>query len=106
MSGLGKGRKKSKNLARKSEVTCVRLTAREKKRLQSRAKDEGKSLSEYIRIRLAGKLAEEKSSTRVGELIVLCEDIYNHIQEKYVCEDDTILEERMNELWKCLQSKK
>lgn len=78
----------------------IRLTTKEKKSLERKADKCGKNLSNYIRELL---LEKNKKNEIVGKLsisITKLQDILNYIEEKYDCEDNEILREMVEELWK------
>lgn len=44
----------------------------------------------------------QQSPGRVNQCVILCQDILNIVQEKYNCEDNSLLEEKVEKLWKLL----
>ena len=80
----------------------IRLSQTEKKRLKSKALKSGLNLSEYIRARLSQNDGRQQIPEMAGQCAVLCQDILNIVREKYSCEDNSLLEERVEKLWKIL----
>lgn len=98
--------KKSKNRANenkdKEEYLNLRLPREEKWRLKRMAEKSNLNLSEYVRVRLFGSDGKQRGPGVVCQCAVLCQDIFNVVQEKYSCEDNSLLEEKVEELWNLL----
>lgn len=98
--------KKSKNRANenkdKEEYLNLRLPREEKWRLKRMAEKSNLNLSEYVRVRLFGSDGKQRGPRVVCQCAVLCQDIFNIVQEKYSCEDNSLLEEKVEELWNLL----
>ena len=79
----------------------IRLSQTEKRRLKRKAIKNGLNLSEYIRAMLSEGDRKQQSPGMVSQYVVICQDILNIVQEKYSCEDNSMLEENEEELrWK------
>lgn len=79
----------------------IRLSQTEKRRLKRKAIKNGLNLSEYIRAMLSGGDRKQQSPGMVSQYVVICQDILNIVQEKYSCEDNSMLEENEEGLrWK------
>lgn len=87
---------------RKGTQINLRLTSEEKRKLEKKSMKCGLSLSEYIRIKLFDDKEKRGCPEMVASCAVLCQDILNIITEKYRCEDNALLEEKVEELWKFL----
>lgn len=87
---------------RKGTELHIRLEQREKKRLEKKARQMDLSLSEYIRMLLSGDSKKRQSPELVNRCSVLCQDILNVVKEKYSCEENSLLEEKVKELWRLL----
>lgn len=81
----------------------IRLSQAEKKRLEKKARKSGLNLSEYVRAWLLQGDGKQQGFEMVGQCVVLCQDILNIVLEKYSCEDNSLLEEKVEKLWKILQ---
>lgn len=81
----------------KSEVVNVRLTKKERKKLEKQRLKCEMGLSEYIRCRL---FTSEKFNKDYVRLTVKVTEILNYISEIYG--EDTELEERIDDLWNSL----
>lgn len=92
---------KDKNKDKKAQLN-IRLSQTEKKRLKRKAIKSDMNLSEYCRAQLFGGDEKQQSPGMVSQCAVLCQDILNIVQEKYSCEDNSILEEKVERLWKIL----
>lgn len=80
----------------------IRLSQTEKRRLKRKAIKNGLNLSEYIRAMLSGGDRKQQGPGMVSQCVVICQDILNIVQEKYSCEDNSTLEEKVEKLWKIL----
>lgn len=94
--------KNCKKRAKKAQLN-IRLSQPEKKMLERKAQKNGLNLSEYARARLFGGDKKQQSPEMVSRCAVLCQDILNIAEEKYSCEDNSLLEEKVEKLWKILQ---
>lgn len=99
MSTSKKNKDKSKD---KRAQLNIRLPQAEKKRLKRRAIKSDLNLSEYCRALLSGGDGKQQDPGMVSQCAILCQDILNIVQEKYSCEDDSMLEEKVERLWKIL----
>lgn len=86
----------------KEEYLNLRLSRNLKRRLERKAKKSGLGLSEYVRALLSECDEKKQSVGMVNKCVTLCQDILNIVQEKYSCEDNSLLEEKVEELWKIL----
>lgn len=94
--------KNCKKRVKKAQLN-IRLSQTEKRTLERKAVKSGLNLSEYTRARLFGGDEKQPSSEMVSRCVVLCQDILNIAEEKYSCEDNSLLEEKVEKLWKILQ---
>lgn len=92
---------KNKNKDKKAQLN-IRLSQAEKRKLKRGAVKSNLNLSEYCRALLFGSDKKQQSPGMVSQCAVLCQDILNIIQEKYSCEDNDMLEEMVERLWKIL----
>lgn len=92
---------KDKNKDKRAQLN-IRLSQTEKKRLKRKAIKSDMNLSEYCRAQLFGGDEKQQSPGMVSQCAVLCQDILNIVQEKYSCEDNNMLEEKVEKLWKIL----
>lgn len=92
---------KSNSSGKKAQLN-IRLSQTEKKRLEKKARKSCINLSEYVRAQLFQGDEKQQGLETVGQCAVLCQDILNIIQEKYSCEDNSMLEERVEKLWRIL----
>lgn len=92
---------KRKNKDKKAQLN-IRLSQAEKRRLKRKAVKSDLNLSEYCRAQLFGGDGKQQDPVMVSQCVVLCQDILNIVQEKYSCEDNDMLEEKMERLWKIL----
>lgn len=95
-------RKNCKKRAKKAQLN-IRLSQSEKRMLEKKAQKSGLNLSEYARVRLFGEDEKQQNPEMVSRCVVLCQDILNIAEEKYSCEDNCLLEEKVEKLWKILQ---
>lgn len=95
-------RKKCKERVKKAQLN-IRLSQTEKRMLERKAQKSGLNLSEYARVRLFGEDEKQQNPEMVSRCAVLCQDILNIVEEKYSCEDNSLLEEKVEKLWKKLQ---
>ncbi len=93
--------KEGKNKDKKAQLN-IRLSQAEKRRLKRKAVKSGLNFSEYIRARLSESDRKQQDPGIVSQCVVLCQDILNIVQEKYSCEDNSLLEEKVEKLWKIL----
>lgn len=80
----------------------VRISQDEMRQLDRRAKKSGLNRSEYARAVLFGRNESKQNVGMVNRCITLCQDILNIVKEKYSCEDNSLLEEKVEKLWKVL----
>lgn len=80
----------------------IRLSQTEKRRLKRKAIKNGLNLSEYIRAMLSGGDRKQQDPGMASQCVVICQDILNIVHEKYSCEDNSMLEEKVEKLWKIL----
>lgn len=92
---------KNKNKDKKAQLN-IRLSQAEKRRLNRKAIESGLNLSKYSRALLFGGDGKQQSPGMVNQCVILCQDILNIVQEKYSCEDNSLLEEKVERLWKLL----
>ena len=59
-------------------------------------------MSAYMRSLVFGNKNGNKPSIKTIRAVTMCQDIVTYVQEKYTCEDDTELAERMDALWEIL----
>ena len=88
---------------KKKEQLNIRLSQTEKIKLKKMAKRSGLTLSEYVRALLFVGDEKQHDPGRMNQCIIQCQDILNIVQEKYSCEDNSLLEEKVEKLWKILQ---
>ena len=69
----------------------IRISKTEKRRLKRKAIKNGLNLSEYIRAMLSGGDRKQQGPGMVSQCVVICQDILNIVQEKYSCEDNSML---------------
>lgn len=100
--------KKTKNSANKnkgkSAYLSTRLTQTEKRQLEKKAAKSGMNLSNYARTLLFERNENQQNLELMNQCVTLCQDILNIAQEKYSCEDNSLLEEKVKKLWKVLSS--
>lgn len=94
--------KKYKKRVKRAQMN-IRLSQSEKRMLERKAQKSGINLSEYTRARLFGGDEKQQNPEMVGQCVVLCQDILNIVEEKYSCEDNSLLNEKVEKLWKVLQ---
>lgn len=99
---MARSKENKSNSSDKKAQLNIRLSQTEKKRLEKKARKSCINLSEYVRTRLFQGDGKQQGVEMVGQCVVLCQDILNIIQEKYSCEDNTPLEEKVENLWKIL----
>lgn len=93
----------SKHKKKQTQIS-IRLTQGEKRKLNDKAVKNGLSLSEYTRMLLFKDDEKRKDRKMVNPcVVILCQDILNII-EKYRCEDNSMLEEKVEGLWKLLSN--
>lgn len=93
-----------KNKKKQTQIS-IRLTQGEKRKLGDMAVKNGLSLSECIRALLFKDDEKRKNRKMVNPcVVILCQDILNIIEEKYRCEDNGVLEEKVEGLWKLLSN--
>ncbi len=93
-----------KHVTRKNVVVTLRLTKEDKKYLEKLAEVSGKNTSDYVRKLIhAGKKGGLVKERELAECVTLCQNIINHVREKYQAEDDKVLAEMEDELWNLLQ---
>lgn len=88
------GKTSTKN--RRGEYLHVRLSKTEKEGLMREAESQGIRLSDYVRATLVKKV---KKNDNTGTLVTRCQDIVNHVQQKYGNDDDEVLKEMIKRLW-------
>lgn len=86
----------------KTQDLHLRVTEREKNRLSKEAGELGVSVSAYVRPLIFGKRTKLMPSREAIQAVALCQDIVTYVQEKYGCEDDIELAERMDNVWSVL----
>ena len=86
----------------KTQDLHLRVTKREKNKLSKEAEELGINMSAYMRSLVFGSKNENKPSSKAIRAVTMCQDIVTYVQEKYACEDDTELVERMDALWEIL----
>ena len=82
----------------------VSISQDEMRRLDRRAKRSGLDRSKYVRTLLFGSNESKQNLGMVGRCVTLCQDILNIVQEKYSCEDNSLLKEKVKKLWEALSS--
>lgn len=80
----------------------IRLLQTEKRKLERKAQKSGLNLSEYTRARLFGGDKKQQNPEMISQCVILCQDILNIVEEKYSSEDNSMLEEKVEKLWKML----
>lgn len=58
--------------------------------------------SKYVRELLFENDGKQQGIEKVNQCVNKCQKILNIVQEKYSCEDNSLLEEKVEELWKLL----
>lgn len=91
----------------KDKIIGVRFTLKEHKRIRSKAKKVGMTVSEYIRDTVLNDKKEvtaKSASQKTMEVITQARDICNYVIEKYgqYMEINEVLEEKVKRLWKNL----
>lgn len=76
----------------------IRLKGKIKKMIEKRAEKSGKSISAYAEECFLAGMNKETDRERISKATVICQEICNHVEEKY-CGDDEILEGLVAELW-------
>lgn len=94
--------KSQKRKHEKTEYLHIRVSKREKDKLIRESEKLGISISEYARPILFEKRQNDLSSSKVNRVTALCQDIVTYVQEKYGCEYDVELAERIDRLWNVL----
>lgn len=94
--------KNYKKRVKKAQLN-IRLSQTEKRMLERKAQKNGLNLSEYARVLLFGGDEKQQNPEMMSRCAVLCQDILNIVEEKYSCEDNSLLEEKVEKLWKILQ---
>lgn len=94
---------KSQKINQLTTSVTIRLSKKERSNLDKRVKNSGLELSAYVRdvLKHPGKFADLGISLKCASL---CQDILNHVEEKYKNVDDETLSEMVRELWKILKS--
>lgn len=87
------------NKENRTVIIQVRLTPKEKKRVEANISKTGMKKSDYFRDRL---LRVEKKQYENVQLTVAVQEILNYIEENYSFEDKT-LERKVDGIWKMLQ---
>jgi len=95
-------KKTKKRRREKTQDLHLRVTKREKNKLSKEASKMGVSISAYIRPLILGKRSDGKTSSKAIQVAVLCQDIVTYVEEKYICEDNIELSERMKKIWEVL----
>lgn len=95
---------KSAASGRKGEkvLLSVRISQDEMRQLDHKAGKSGLDRSEYVRTLLFGSNESKQNLGMVGQCVTQCQDILNIVQEKYSCEDNSLLEEKVEGLWRIL----
>ena len=91
-----------KQVEKRTENVHVRLSKKEKRKLEKDATKLGVSISEYLRRSALGKQIKIMSTGKECELVVLCQDLVAYVVEQYESEDDEELCERLEKIWKLL----
>lgn len=99
-----KGKKSKKSNKDKDVWLSVRIPQNEMKRLNRKADESGLDRSKYVRALLSGNNGSKQNLGLVNQCIATCQDILNIVLEKYSCEDNSLLEEKVKKLWKILSS--
>lgn len=95
-------KKRKKKSSVRNESLHFRLSKREKNEIKKNAAKLKVSMSDYVRAAILSKGKGNVSSNKLSMSVVLCQDIVTYVQERYACEDDTELEERIDKLWNIL----
>ena len=82
----------------------VSISQDEMRRLDCKARRSGLDRSKYVRALLSGSNESKQNLGMVGQCVTQCQDILNIVLEKYSCEDNSLLEEKVKKLWKALSS--
>lgn len=99
---MNKAKKTVSKTRYKNEHLNIRLSQNEKRRLKRKAEKCGLSVSGYSRALLFGDNEKQQNLGMVNQCVILCQDILNIVQEKYSCEDNSLLEEKVGKLWNLL----
>ena len=91
-----------KQAEKRTENVHVRLSKKEKRKLEKDAAKLGVSISEYLRRFALGKQIKIMNTGKECELVVLCQELVTCIMERYHSEDDEELCERLEKIWKQL----
>lgn len=84
----------------KNTSLSIRMDDKTKKMIEQRAEKSGETISAYaLKCILTGK-NKEGDKERMAEMSVICQDVCNHMEEKY--SDDEIMEEGGERLWEIL----
>lgn len=84
----------------KNTYLSIRLKDKTKKMIEKRAEKSGKNTSVYALDCILAGMNQEGYEERMAEMAVICQDMCNHVEEKYG--DDEIMEEGSERLWKLL----
>ena len=87
---------------KRDEYLHIRLGKAEKKRLLQEAESQGIRLSDYARAALVDKRQKMKKDDNTGTLVTMCQDIVNHVQQKYGNDSDEVLKEMIGKIWELL----
>ena len=90
-----------KKQEKRTENIHVRLSKKEKMKLEKGAAKAGISVSEYLRLLILEKKRKVREVGKECEVVVLCQDLITYIMERYSSEDEE-LRERMERIWKIL----
>lgn len=84
----------------KNTYLSIRLRDKTKKMIEKRAEKLGKNISSYALECILAGMNREGEKERMAEMAVICQDMCNHVKEKYG--DDEIMEEGSKRLWELL----
>lgn len=77
----------------------IRLSQKEKKEIKNTAKNAGKDISEYCRMKLKKREKYQDIICYHSHILVLHLELIEYIRQNYDCEDDEYLRKKVEELW-------
>lgn len=80
----------------------VRLKTADKKRIEKQAKENGMSISEYVREKLFSKNNFKGQEANVAVIMIEVQNVLNYMEEKGLIEGNEILKEKVDGLWEKL----
>lgn len=85
-----------------TEDIHTRISPKEKRKIEKQANKCGMTKSEYLREMISSTLENEKDAMICANIVTLCQDLVNYVQEKYGNDDDKYLEGKVRQLWDAL----